>query len=579
MGLKSREYKPSQDQLLSLLRLARSLGVVHHVDELIDLLVTECTGAVHADRCTIFLVDKEHRELWSKVAVGEKKRIRFPMDQGIAGETVAKGQVINVEDAYQYPGFNREIDKKTGYRTKTILAVPMANVQGEIVGCVQAINKVTGTFSSDDAAFLQLLANQAAIFLESAMIRERQKNMIQDLEVTKKALENKMKEQQLVYELETSLSATTSLSEAYTIVGSSICSYIETSGVLFVSLEGKNDPKAYFFEENELREMDLYGVMDRVRLRIKSEFTNKMVADIIGKDVGGHLGTHFHGNLELGDGQSSDIWGNLEIVNLPENFDDQNLSFLNIVAEMVSATIVRLRLQEKRENSQRLATIGQLSSTIVHDFRSPMTSIRGFAELIRRNEKMEPDRRIKLCGIIMSQVDRCTVMIEELLAFARGHHSFNFKVCNVGELFEEILMLLAVEAERKGVTLEHSIGYTGDVELDKDKIMRVVFNLTNNALEILEQEQKLIISVDRNQESLLEIRVQDTGPGIPKELRKTLFDAFVTKGKAGGTGLGLHISKEIVEGHQGTLTLEEHYRDGAGFLIKIPSTQAMPQSA
>ena len=97
-----------------------------------------------------------------------------------------------------------------------------------------------------------------------------------------------------------------------------------------------------------------------------------------------HVGVPFH-FLETADGGSREVWGRVELINHPASFDDQDLGFLNIVAEKVSAAISRDSFMKHQASSQRLATIGQLSSTIVHDFKNPMTSIRGFAELLKLN--------------------------------------------------------------------------------------------------------------------------------------------------------------------------------------------------
>ena len=108
--------------------------------------------------------------------------------------------------------------------------------------------------------------------------------------------------------------------------------------------------------------------------------------------------------------------------------------------------------------------------------------------------------------------------------------------------------------------------------------MRVVFNLSNNAIEFLKAGEKLVLETSIDDQDMVSIIVKDTGPGVPIELQDTLFEAFVTHGKKKGTGLGLHISKEIVEGHGGKIELDKTYKDGAKFVIKLPAKGVPEQS-
>ena len=112
------------------------------LDRLLNLIVQAAARVVEADRCSLFLVDRERGELWTKVAQGlGMKEIRIPMDRGIAGAVATTNAAINIPDAYKDPRFNQNVDKQTGYRTNTILCVPMRSLEGEVVGVLQALNK------------------------------------------------------------------------------------------------------------------------------------------------------------------------------------------------------------------------------------------------------------------------------------------------------------------------------------------------------------------------------------------------------------------------------------------------------
>ncbi|KAJ3309655.1 hypothetical protein HDV04_005842 [Boothiomyces sp. JEL0838] len=128
--------------------------------DLIGVIMQTARELVNADRCALFLWDKDENMLWSKVAQ-DSEEIKFPANKGIAGYVVNSGVPLNIEDAYADSRFNPEFDAKTGYRTKTILCVPMVTEDGEIVGAVQAINKkpLTETFVEDDTQQLMSFAS------------------------------------------------------------------------------------------------------------------------------------------------------------------------------------------------------------------------------------------------------------------------------------------------------------------------------------------------------------------------------------------------------------------------------------
>ncbi len=139
----------------------RDLGVV------LDLIAREATNLMEADRSSIFLLDREKRMLWSQVTQ-DGETIQFDARLGIAGAVVTSGQAINVADAYNDPRFNKDIDVKTGFKTRSVLAVPLRNHEGEVIGAFEAMNKKQGLFSPEDQEFLVALAAQAAVAIETA---------------------------------------------------------------------------------------------------------------------------------------------------------------------------------------------------------------------------------------------------------------------------------------------------------------------------------------------------------------------------------------------------------------------------
>lgn len=157
--------------LFRVLDVTRRLSVPTEVDELLEMVLDAALAVLGAERGTVFLFDKQANELYAKVATGSKE-IRFPANHGIAGETAQSRQLINVPDCYADPRFNQEIDRKTGFRTRELLSIPLIGIDDSLVGVLQVLNKRNGTFSLDDEHLGHTLAAQCAVALQRALLLE-----------------------------------------------------------------------------------------------------------------------------------------------------------------------------------------------------------------------------------------------------------------------------------------------------------------------------------------------------------------------------------------------------------------------
>lgn len=167
-----------RDPLIALLKIGQTVAAETDINVLLKVITEETKAAIQADRCSVFLYDKKSNELWSKVALGmDSQEIRFPADKGLAGHVVKTGETINIKDAYLDDRFNKEIDNQTGYRTKTILCMPIKNLKQEIIGAFQVLNKLNGEFSEEDEDLLVAIGSNAGIALENAQLFKKQQEM------------------------------------------------------------------------------------------------------------------------------------------------------------------------------------------------------------------------------------------------------------------------------------------------------------------------------------------------------------------------------------------------------------------
>jgi signal transduction histidine kinase len=228
--------------------------------------------------------------------------------------------------------------------------------------------------------------------------------------------------------------------------------------------------------------------------------------------------------------------------------------------------------QEERIKSEKMAAVGHMVNAIVHDCRTPITVIKGFASVLKDFE-LSDEKNQECLNFIDFEVERMERMLEEILQFARdqktpmvleNHHFDEF----VRECTVEIGALL----KDSQIKLSTNLRCDSVVRMDRDKLRRAILNIAANAKEALKGPGELKITTRANQAHAV-IALSDSGPGISEEIKRRVFDPFFTHGKAGGFGLGMSITKAIIDGHSGTISLESELGKGTTFAIQIPLSE------
>ena len=161
---------PSVEKLLALLNIAQRLNAERNLDSLLRLIAREAARLLDAELASLFLLDRERNELWSKVSLDAQEPLRFDASQGIAGEALRTGQTIRVDDVSRDQRFFAGVDFRTGHRTQSLLALPLKNLRGESMGVFEVLNKNGGRFTDEDVEVARLLAAQLTIALETAQV-------------------------------------------------------------------------------------------------------------------------------------------------------------------------------------------------------------------------------------------------------------------------------------------------------------------------------------------------------------------------------------------------------------------------
>lgn len=556
-------------------RIGAAVGAVE-LDELLDLVVLVATEVLCADRATIYLRDGD--KLISRARDGGPESIVLELGQGIAGHVAAQKEPLVVRDAYRDKRFDPSWDEKSGYRTRSILAVPLLDDRGEAIGVLQILNKQCpegrrSLFTPYDTQLAQALAVQVVVALDKAGLVERLRRKNEELAEASRQLERKNRDLALLYELETMMGRAETIDElargVITLTGKACsaaagallhCPQEEEATLYVVNLAEPSEVRRVVVQRGEgvaaralatgqlLRIDDPRRVGDPLRVReLLGLSVRSAVAAPLGHDggVSGALALYNHegGGFREEDGQ---------------------------LLELVSANVLtELRLIESRhhrERAERLGAVGQLLSGVMHDLRTPLTVIRGYMQLMTASD--DPAERRDYAEIAREQFDIIAEMQSDLLAYARGETDLLVRRVYVDRFLERIGRHFQPELDGRRITLtvdsEKTCAY-----FDEARMARALGNLVQNAIEAMSEGGKLTLRATRRGGELA-IEVRDTGHGIPEGIERTLFLPFVTRGKKTGTGLGLASVKKAIDEHGGRIEVSSSRR-GTCFTLLLPN--------
>jgi Na+/proline symporter/nitrogen-specific signal transduction histidine kinase len=238
---------------------------------------------------------------------------------------------------------------------------------------------------------------------------------------------------------------------------------------------------------------------------------------------------------------------------------------------------------ELREANERLRELDRMKddfiSTVTHELRTPLTSIRAFSEMLHEDPEIELADRTRFLGIIVNEAERLTRLINQILDMAKlesGRAEWTTGDVDIGEVVRETMASLGQLFRDRGVTLESEVPAVGPVVLaDRDRLTQVMINLLSNAVKFVPADTGLVMVRVMPLGNEVRVEVEDNGPGLTAEESSVIFEKFRQGGntmtdKPQGTGLGLPISRQIVEYFGGNLWVESRPGAGAKFIFTVP---------
>jgi len=517
-------------------------------------------------------------ELWAKVAQGmDQQLIRIPASRGLVGAAVTDRRPINVADAYSDARFDQEIDQVSGYHTRSVLAVPMISRDGRIVGVLQALNKRGGSFGHEDEELALALAGQGAAALENSRLYQAVLEKNAELSTAQGKLRQALRELDVLYEVEQQVSLATELDALLEVVLTNAVELSAAEAGSILLRRDQGDGQLFFHsavgeKREEIRRLTLplgRGVAGKVALSNRPLLVNDPKAEpSFDPTLADRIGFPVRNALAVPIIWEETSYGALELLNKREGrFGEEDLRLATLVAGQAARAIHRSRSRAEEERKGRLQLVGQMLSGLLHDLRTPMTIISGYAQLMETASDQLERRQGK--EMILKQFDVINSMTGEVLAFVRGERSLLLRKIHLNLFLDEIETFVRKDLEGAGIRIEVERGFEGSIRLDENKLKRVVFNLVRNAAQAMPDGGRLTLS-SQLENGCWAFRVADTGRGVPAEIGGRVFEEFVTHGKAGGTGLGLALSKRIVEEHGGTIDFTSEAGQGTTFTVRLP---------
>jgi signal transduction histidine kinase len=224
--------------------------------------------------------------------------------------------------------------------------------------------------------------------------------------------------------------------------------------------------------------------------------------------------------------------------------------------------------------SERMATIGRMASSISHDLRHRLTAIVAYTEFLSTGP-LAAEKRAEMYAEVSTAARQMTDLLESMVDLSRTHGALKLELIDIRDVLEEAIRAIRTDPKFRHIPIGIDAGQESAGHFDPRRLERVFYNILLNACEVLPQNTGQIRASVRAEEDRVEIRISDTGPGIPASIRETIFQPFVSFGKQRGSGLGLAIVQKTCHDHGGEVWIESADPGKTTFTIVLPRTNQM----
>ncbi len=571
-------------QLSSLNEVTRQLTSTLELEPLLNNILKSGVEILDCEAGSLLLVDENTGELVFRAANGPVAanllNTRLPPGTGLAGKSVNERAPLIVNDVQNTKAWFKKTDQTTGFETRSILVVPLL-VKGQVTGVVEVINKLDGSpFVQDDLDLLTTFAGQASVAVENA----RQFTMT-DLALAARVDELSAM-QRIDRELNTSLDVATTMritlewALRQSDAEAGLIGLVEDDGVKIMTSQGYSSELEPFADsllpvaETSLEEVVKSGTAQRFTVNGPDGGKPGILASAASQVV-------------LPIRRETNTIGLMLIESLPgKPVTDETLGFLSRLCDHAAVAI---------SNAQLIATIqaadvakSEFVSFVSHELKNPMTSIKGYTELLAAGAVGQVNEaQANFLSTIRSNIERMNTLISDLNDVSKieaGRLRLDFKALPLSSAIEEIVRSTRRQIEEKSQQLNiHIPTDLPNLWADRTRLAQVLVNLVSNANKYTPQSGVIDVAAEvcQNQwdpagsPQVVHVWVKDSGIGISQEDQKKIFQKFFRSEdpktrEVPGTGLGLNITRSLVEMQGGKIWFESDYRQGTTFHFTIP---------
>lgn len=573
------ETQQRAHQLATLNEITRQLTSTLEQEPLLRYILENAVTILNCEAGSLFLMDEPTGDLVFRVTVGPVATNllgqRIPAGTGIVGRAVQLRAPVIENDGQRSQTRYETTDKQTGFISRSLLAVPM-QIKDRVLGVIEVINRRDGLpFVEDDQNLLTAFAGQAAVAIENARL----------LAQTDQDLAERVEELQVMGRIVRELNASLEVARA-----------IRTTLEWAMRRSNAEAGLIGMIEGDHLRLMAQQGYDDILTLDAESQMPLELPAiraviesgqpsqiSLVSNGAKGILPIA-HTQIIVPIRRETQVIGLLLLESTSDSQSD--LTFLNQLSDSAAIAIANAQLYDEVQRANLAKS--DFVSFVAHELKNPMTSIKGYSELLAAGSVGEiNEMQANFLSTIRSNVERMSALVSDLNDNAKieaNRLRLDFKPVEVGEVVDEVLRSTKrqVEDKRQSVELQ-LVPSLPQVWADRLRVGQVLTNLVSNAHKYTPEGGKILVGAEatNNQwdpggaKRVVHLWVRDNGIGINIEDQAKIFQKFFRSDdmkarEVPGTGLGLNITKSLVEMQGGRIWFDSEFRNGTTFHFTIP---------